>query len=506
MVIALAAVGLIFYFREENRSKILELVIAMVMGLAIPVMHYTGMAAVSFTPLTGTIDLSHAVDISTLANSGIVVVTLVFIGLALLTSVVDRRLTAQADQLALSEQRYQLLFESNPHPTFVFDPQTLRPWKINQAAVSTFGFSTEEWQAKEVTTLHDSHQLSGLLGEKAAGIQSETQYRNKEGTLIDVEVRTREIVWEGKPAALLLANDISERKKAERERDMMEIQLRQAHKLESIGQLAAGIAHEINTPTQYIGDNVHFLETAFNDLRTLLAEYEILLAAARHGSIPGEMAEAVSAIAQEIQAEYLLEEIPQAIQQAREGVTRVATLVQAMKEFSHPGSTEKEPVDLNKAIESTITVARNEWKYVAEMETDFDPSLPLVTCLPGEVNQAVLNLVVNAAHAIAEVSAEKGGEKGIIKVQTKNGPGWVEISISDTGGGIPEKIRSRIFDPFFTTKEVGKGTGQGLAIAHNVIVDKHQGTIHFETREGEGTTFVIRLPNHSKLGVSAARA
>ena len=163
-------------------------------------------------------------------------------------------------------------------------------------------------------------------------------------------------------------------------------------------------------------------------------------------------------------------------------------------------------MDLNKAIESTIAVARNEWKYVAEMETDFDVSLPPVTCFPSEVNQVVLNLVVNAAHAIAEISPKSGGKKGTIKVQTQNRPGWAEIRISDTGGGIPEKIRSRIFEPFFTTKEVGKGTGQGLAIAHNVIVDKHQGTIHFETQEGKGTTFVVRLPYDYKPVTSAAHA
>lgn len=504
MVIALAAVGLIFYFREENRSKKLQMVIAIVMGLAIPIMHYTGMAAVSFTPMAMAVDLSQAVDISTLASSGIVLVTLVVIGFALLTSLVDRRLTAQANQLALSEQRYQLLFESNPHPTFVFDTQTLLPWKINQAAVSTFGFSREEWQSKNITTLHDSHQLNGLLGEQPLGMVNETQYRNKDGSVIDVEVRMRRIIWEGRPATLLLANDITERKKAGRERDLMEIQLRQAQKLESIGQLAAGIAHEINTPTQYIGDNVHFLEEAFSDLRNLLVEYELLLAAAKHGAVPREMAEAVSAAIKETQAEYLLQEIPKSIQQAREGVTRVATLVQAMKEFSHPGSAEKKLADLNKAIESTITVARSEWKYVAEMETDFDSSLPLVNCLPSEVNQVVLNLIVNAAHAISDVTAKTGGAKGTIRVQTRNCPGCAEIRISDTGGGIPKNVRSRIFEPFFTTKEVGKGTGQGLAIARNVIVDKHQGTIRFETEEGTGTTFIIRLPYESNAAVSTA--
>ena len=180
-----------------------------------------------------------------------------------------------------------------------------------------------------------------------------------------------------------------------------------------------------------------------------------------------------------------------------------------MKDFSHPGTKEKIDLDLNRAIDSTITVARNEWKYVADLETDYDSSLTKVSCLPGEFNQVILILIVNAAHAIADViekSGEKSGpEKGRIKVQTRKCPEWDEVRIQDTGSGIPEKIQARIFDPFFTTKEIGKGTGQGLAIARSVIVDKHGGTIHFETEQGKGTTFVIRLPRDGKsLGLQTA--
>jgi signal transduction histidine kinase len=170
----------------------------------------------------------------------------------------------------------------------------------------------------------------------------------------------------------------------------------------------------------------------------------------------------------------------------------VAKIVQAMKDFSHPGTETKVPFDLNRAIESTLTVCRNEWKYVAELETDFDPSLPPVSCLPGEFNQVILNIVVNAAHAIADKT--EGKSKGVISISTRSQDDKVEIRIRDSGTGIPEKARGRIFDPFFTTKEVGKGTGQGLAIARSVIVDKHQGEIFFETEVGQGTTFVLRLP------------
>ncbi|MFZ0774211.1 MAG: ATP-binding protein [Candidatus Sulfotelmatobacter sp.] len=288
------------------------------------------------------------------------------------------------------------------------------------------------------------------------------------------------------------------------ERMALEQQLRHAQKLESVGQLAAGIAHEINTPTQYIGDNVRFLKDAFRDLKNLLASYERLLAAAKDNTLSGDIIQEVAAAVERIDAGYLLEEVPKAIDQSLEGVTRVSQLVNAMKEFSHPGTKEKIPLDLNHAIESTITVARNEWKYVANLETEFDPSLPRISCLPGEFNQVILNLILNAAHAISDVVGKGGSEKGNIKVQTRNCQDWAEIRIEDTGSGIPEKVRARIFDPFFTTKEIGKGTGQGLAIARSVVVDKHGGTIHFETEEGKGTTFIVRLPHDGK--VLAAKA
>jgi len=163
--------------------------------------------------------------------------------------------------------------------------------------------------------------------------------------------------------------------------------------------------------------------------------------------------------------DYLAEDVPKAIEQSLEGVSRVATIVRSMKEFSHPGGAEKQAVDLNRALENTLTVSRNEWKYVADAVTEFDPALPLVNCLPGESNQVFLNLIINAAHAIAEKPPDDSAEKGTITVTTRQDGDWVEIRVQDTGTGIPENVRSRVFDPFFTTKEVGRGTGQGLAIA-----------------------------------------
>jgi PAS domain S-box-containing protein len=275
--------------------------------------------------------------------------------------------------------------------------------------------------------------------------------------------------------------DITERKRAEEALRQTERQLRLAQKLESIGSLAAGIAHEINTPVQYIGDNAQFLSSAFQDLFRVI-----------EGSRSADGASSESG-GGDVDVEYLRGEIPNAIAQMQEGVERVGGIVRAMKRFSHPGPAEKTAIDIHQAIESTILVSRNEWKYVAEVATDFDPAMPLVPCVAGEFNQVILNLIVNAAHAIAEVVKGSGG-KGAIRVGTRRNGEWAEIRVSDTGGGIPEAIRGKVFDPFFTTKEVGKGTGQGLAIAHSVIVQRHRGTIGFESETGKGTTFLVRLP------------
>lgn len=225
-----------------------------------------------------------------------------------------------------------------------------------------------------------------------------------------------------------------------------------------------------------------------------MGEYESLLEAARHEPAFADLTERVARTAQELDIPYTLREFPGAVEQALHGVERVTRIVRAMKDFSHPGTDEATAVDLRQAIESTLEVSRNEWKYVADAVTEFDPALPPVRCQPGELNQVILNLVVNAAHAIGDVPATEGKGKGTITVKTRRDECWAEIRVSDTGTGIPESARSRIFDPFFTTKPVGKGTGQGLAIAHSVVVEKHGGEILFETELGRGTTFIIRLP------------
>ncbi|MFT7478087.1 MAG: signal transduction histidine kinase [Gammaproteobacteria bacterium] len=282
--------------------------------------------------------------------------------------------------------------------------------------------------------------------------------------------------------------------RAVEERDGLNDQLLEAHKLEAVGRLAAGIAHEINTPTQYLGDNTHFLKECFEELAPLFQKADALVGTLSEGVNPVDLIHELTQALKDVDMEFLCAEIPRAIEQSLEGIERVRQIVGAMKEFSHPGGGEATSHDLNRAIETTITVAKNEWTYVADVVTAFDKELPLVICYPGELNQVILNMIVNAAHAIESKVENDADHRGKIAVSTQLDGEFVEIRIGDTGSGIPVDARAHVFDPFFTTKEVGKGTGQGLSIAHGVITKKHAGTISFETELGVGTTFIIRLP------------
>jgi len=294
-------------------------------------------------------------------------------------------------------------------------------------------------------------------------------------------------------------DDITERKQAEDERSKLERQLNQVHKMEAVGQLAGGVAHEINTPIQYLGDNLKFLSEAFINYRSVLTAAKGLLSMTEKDD---DLKEAIATLATEMEEKdiaYLEKEIPEALQQSIEGAKQVADIVSAMKEFAHPSSKEVAQEDINAIITNALAVSHNEWKYVAETEVMLDSKLPRVNCLRGEISQVVLNIIINAAHAIEEKSH---GEKGLITVSTAEDAGWVEIRVQDTGNGIPEKVRGNIFNPFFTTKPVGKGTGQGLAISQDIVVGKHGGELFFDTEAGVGTTFVIRLPVNQDAGES----
>lgn len=407
------------------------------------------------------------------------------------------------EALRRSEEMFRIITENASELIALIDSSGKRLYN-SPSYQTVLGYTPEELQGTvslDQTHPEDREKIIAAAAEaKQTGIGKSIEYRmrHKDGSWRVLESHAGVIRNERGEIEniLIVARDVTERREAETRKQLMEVQLRHAQKMESIGQLAAGIAHEINTPIQYIGDNTRFLSDAFTDLSEVVAKFRALHDAAANSTLTPDLLREIEDSIEKADLNFLQDEIPKAIGQTLEGVDRVAKIVGAMKEFSHPGTEHHSSVDLNRAIDSTLTVARNEWKYIADLVTDFDSTLPLVPCLPGELNQVILNLIVNAAHAIADRNSEDPSPMGVIRVSSHNLGEWAEVRIQDTGGGIPPEIGSRIFEPFFTTKEIGRGTGQGLAIAHSTIVDKHKGTIHFETELGKGTTFILRLPIH----------
>ncbi len=294
-----------------------------------------------------------------------------------------------------------------------------------------------------------------------------------------VEASVGYINYKGKIATQGVLRDITEKIR-------LETEIRHAQKMEAIGTLAAGIAHEINTPSQYVNDNLTFMQSIFGEVKN------VLFLAKEIADGKKDVSELQNAI-DNIDLDFLVDEIPNAINQSIEGVQRIAKIVGAMREFSHERPNEFVRVDLKKLIDNTLIISKNAWKYVADVETNYDENLPPVKCLQSDMNQVIVNMVVNAAHAI-EDKFKDSGKKGLISIETQKEDDFVKISIKDNGTGIPKEIMDRIFEPFFTTKEVGKGTGQGLAIVYDIIVNKHSGQLDLNSEVGVGTEFIIRIP------------
>ncbi len=284
--------------------------------------------------------------------------------------------------------------------------------------------------------------------------------------------------------------DITRRVEAERSLEVAESQLQQAQKLEAIGQLAAGVAHEINTPIQYVGDNARFLKDAFTEtLSALRSVVAILSDVSQASEQPNQQITTVRNTLATVDHEFLAEEGPDAFEELLDGVERIATIVSALKKFSHPGRETKTMEDLNSIVADSIAVSRTEWKYHATISTDYGESLPAVACMRTEIGQVVINLIVNAAQELARQS-----EMGAITIKTYRADAAVVTEVADNGRGVPPEIRDRIFEPFFTTKEVGEGTGQGLALAHRVVVEQHGGSMLVADNDSGGATFAFSLP------------
>lgn len=411
-----------------------------------------------------------------------------------LEEIVSRR----TEQLRRSEDRYRLITENAGGLIAVINDAG--HWIYHSPSFERLlGYTDEALAAMDVFALIHPDDCSAVTTvfrdclQRGVTLNCEFRMRRVDETWLTMDSHTGPFRpgFGAAEGTLFVARDITDRRK-------LELQLRQAQKLESIGQLAAGIAHEINTPLQFIGDNTRFFEQTFDDLTPLLNAFGTLLTAAETGTLTPEVIAAARRAHDAADPDYLCSEIPKAVKDTLEGVARTTKIVRAMKAFSHPGTAKKRPVDLREAIESTLTISRNEWRNVADVVTDFDADLAAVPLLAAEFNQAMLNLIINATHAIADVVGNVAGEKkrgkGTITISAHRVGDSMEVRVRDTGTGIPEELKTRIFDPFFTTKPFGRGTGQGLAIARSAIVDQHGGTLDFETTPGQGTTFIIRVP------------
>ena len=401
--------------------------------------------------------------------------------------------------------------------TFVIaDRTTLEPTIVycNKAAADMLGLSRDEFigrglgaiVANNVTRTTDFRRDCATL---AAGqnIAYESEAKTTDGSSIWRGV-TITPIFDADGSLLYsvaMGADITAKKEAARQRDELQAQLvagfrerermanelHLAQKLESVGRLASGIAHEINTPIQYIGDCVHFLKSGFVDVEQMVDGWQRSLADLPANPRSGDLRTMSDELAAQCEWEFLRAEIPKAFERLSEGITRVSTIVRAMKEFAHPDSSEQSEADINHAIRSTLIVATNVYKFIARVHTDF-AELPEVICNIGELNQVFLNLVVNAAHAIED--AARGIETGVISISTARADDSIVIRVRDNGCGIPPENLSKLYDPFFTTKEVGRGTGQGLAIARSIVVDKHGGELCVTSIVGSGTEFAVKLP------------
>lgn len=395
--------------------------------------------------------------------------------------------TAQARADALA----RLVMES-PHELFVISQENLRFLEVNAGATENLGYTAEELRQMtpaELAVDYNESDMKELMQQveaaKGKAIEFESRHQRKDGTTYDCSISLSTATFQGQPVYVAFVTDVTER-------SQLENRLRQAQKLESMGQLAAGIAHEINTPMQCVFSNVEFLQQAFQRMLQVTDRFAEVLDA--HQVDWEQEREELQAIRKKCRYDYVRKQAPMALEEATEASQRVISIVRAMKVMSHPGTVQKTPTDLNDLIENATTITRNRWKYVAEIVTELDPQLNSVDLLPAEMSQVFINMLVNAADSIGEKLGPEPDQLGRILVATRKKGNTVEIEVSDSGTGISNELKSRIFDPFFTTKDVGKGTGQGLAITYDVIVNKHGGAIDLESTVGQGASFFLTIP------------
>jgi two-component system, NtrC family, sensor kinase len=424
-------------------------------------------------------------------------------------AILETMLEDRAREVYLASQRLRAtteslteLFKAVPGAILVFGADGLLE-AVNGETLRLVGASEGELIGEPYERLFSGQRPSiDALRELAAlgqVFRGEHQLRRAQGARLPVWLSIT--LLDGATASLVcVAIDLTERKK-------LEADLLHASQLESIGRLASSIAHEVNTPIQFVGDSVHFAREAFAAIAKVVTQSMAHTRLVEQGAPLSERQAAFDDLLRaekEAELPFLLQELPGALDRAHDGLRRVAEIVKATKAFAHPTGTELRPANLNKALETTLIIAHGEYERVADVELHLG-DLPLVACHVGELNQVFLNLLVNAAHAIQD-RPQRG--RGKIVITSHLDRDHALISIADDGDGIPEAVQARVFDPFFTTKEVGRGSGQGLSIARSIVVDRHKGTLTFQTAAGRGTTLFVRIPLRppTRTSTSALRA
>lgn len=491
-LLATIAIYLIKHFNSSKKvSFFAKIPGAISMGTAVGCMHYVAMRAASF-------HINSATEIETISMNGnaiafsLAITGIVFIIVAttILCALIEEKLQRAEVTAEESVIREKEIVEHMADGLLTMNAFGVIE-SINSAGSRMFGSTQDVLVGSNISALMTADRLQTFDDaslQKIVGKTFTAQGVKSDGSVFPIEVNFSRMSLMSLNQIVFncVARDITERVQ-------LEEQLRQAQKLESIGQLSAGIAHEINTPTQYVSDNAVFLKTAFDSCVQIISSVKTLLDKDASDISKKELDEIRSAFI-EHDMDFVLSEIPPAISQSIEGLERIKNIVGAMKSFSHSDQGEMSAVDLVEAIDSTITVSRSEWRYLANLSTDYATDIPKIMCHRDEFNQVILNLIVNAAHAIEQKYGKDSEQLGNIKITVKKISDNIQVAISDDGIGMNQLTKTRIFDPFFTTKSVGKGTGQGLSMAYSIIVEKHKGKIKVESEENVGSTFTVVIP------------
>ena len=494
---AIAIIHNIVHANAQGPSSIgSKSVAAMVMGLAICGMHYTGMAAARYsahpeavlldTPVSN-MSLSVVVALAALLILGVTQLT-VFFDLRI-EAVRRRNREAQRRALHLNE-----LLDYSSNEILVVDLESLGVVNANQRCCENLGYTLAELTSMSVIDIIDNvtersfrEHIASLVENDEEHLYTESTRVRADGSVYPVQVSLQFSKLDGAPYLLVFATDITRRKSLQQQLDV-------AQEYESIGRLTSGVVQEIGGPAVHIADNLRFLSEAMSEALDLIDALSGIHHAASKDELTSERIEEVGDMLKTVDPCYLADEIPLALNRSLHAVSCISGIARALKDFSDSDSNSLELTDINKSVLNTIMVASSEWKYVAALETDLEADLPLVPCKPREIGHALLMLIVNAANAIEERLRANPDAPTRIDIATRNLGQSIEITVSDTGSGIPSNIGRRVFDSGFTTRSESNLSGQGLTIAQNAIVEGHGGSIDFTSVEGEGTTFTIRLP------------